>query len=267
MQKCYLKVKFLFNEPVVVSPHLMNFLISNDDGINSPSLRFLAETLSAYGKVFCCAPNSEQSGVSQAFTFRKPLPANELDSWPGPTWSIGGTPADCVKLGINELVNEKIDLVITGINLGLNLGVAVVYSGTVGAAREAALWNVPAIAMSVDEWSDEEAIKIEKWIKEFMTTKQYEKIKKGKYWNINFPKADSYELAKTKFCEMGLVMYTDSYENKEGAWTLSGDKESQGFKDPTDDYWHMKGYTTIVPLQIDQTSREEISIGSLILAE
>ncbi len=246
----------------------MNFLIANDDGIQSPSLKALARILADYGRVFCCAPAREQSGVSQAFTFLKPLQVQRVEGWPGEAYQIDGTPADCVKLALNELIDEPIDLTFAGVNLGLNLGVAVIYSGTVAAARESALWDVPSVALSIEEWGAQSESAVRRWLDEFFAQKVYLKLIPGIYWNVNFPSAEDYSLEKTRFCTMGSVMYTDTYSKKNGAYTLTGGKDAERFEDPTDDFWHHRGYTTIVPLQIDQTHYGlETKPGSVLTVE
>ena len=125
---------------------MMHILVTNDDGIHAEGLRVLAKTLVDFATVSIVAPSREQSGTAQALTLRQPIVCNRIGEG---EWAIDGTPADCVIVALHKLLTEKVDLVISGINHGANLGENAYYSGTVGAAREAALHHIPAVAMSL----------------------------------------------------------------------------------------------------------------------
>ena len=130
----------------------MHILLVNDDGINATGIRALCEACVQRGhKVSVCAPHTERSASSHRITLADPIFVREVDfSLPNVrAWSISGTPADCVRIGLYELVEEPVDVVISGINNGHNAGMAVHYSGTVAAAREGALNNLPSIATSL----------------------------------------------------------------------------------------------------------------------
>lgn len=135
----------------------MKVLITNDDGVHSQGIIQLAKLVRSYcDEVFLVAPRVEQSGVSQAITFLSPLFPHALvgdgDSQDDPIsgYSVNGTPVDCVKLGIHELCPWKPDLVLSGINGGLNAGINVGHSGTAGAALAAATFGIPAFALSLE---------------------------------------------------------------------------------------------------------------------
>jgi 5'-nucleotidase len=123
-----------------------NILLTNDDGYDAPGLKALAEALEDFATVSIVAPNGEKSGAAQSLTLRQPIvchPKGERH------WAVDGTPADAVIVALHKLLPEKPDLVISGINHGANMGENVYYSGTVGAAREAALHHIPSVAMSL----------------------------------------------------------------------------------------------------------------------
>jgi 5'-nucleotidase len=120
-------------------------LLTNDDGFNAPGLCALAEALADFAEVSIVAPSREQSGAAQSLTLRQPIICNQIAQ---NHWAVDGTPADCVIVALHKLLPDRPDLVISGINHGANLGENVYYSGTVGAAREAALHHLPAIAIS-----------------------------------------------------------------------------------------------------------------------
>lgn len=135
----------------------MHILFANDDGIDSVGLRTLVEEAVARGhRATVCAPSRQQSAVSQALTLFSPIQVIPEEGYPGKNaYAVGGTPADCVRLGLGILAQAPVDLVISGINDGLNAGAAVYCSGTVGAAREAALQGLKAMAVSVGRPADD----------------------------------------------------------------------------------------------------------------
>jgi 5'-nucleotidase len=124
-------------------PHI---LLTNDDGYQAPGLRALAAAFANFATVSVVAPSQEQSGAAQSLTLRRPIVVQQIAEH---EWAVEGTPADCVIVALHKLLPEKPDMVISGINHGANLGENVYYSGTVGAAREAALHHIPAVAMSL----------------------------------------------------------------------------------------------------------------------
>jgi 5'-nucleotidase len=123
-----------------------NILLTNDDGIEAAGLRALAAELQGFANVSVVAPSREQSGAAQSLTLRQPIVCHQVAER---EWAVDGTPADSVIVALHKLLPERPDLVISGINFGANLGENVYYSGTVGAAREAALHHIPALAMSL----------------------------------------------------------------------------------------------------------------------
>jgi 5'-nucleotidase len=128
---------------VLTMPHI---LVTNDDGIRAPGLRALADAMKSIAKVTVVAPNRERSAAAQSLTLRQPIYCDEFAEG---EYAIDGTPADAMILAFHMLLDDKPDLVVSGINRGGNMGENVYYSGTVGAAMEAAINRVPAIAVSV----------------------------------------------------------------------------------------------------------------------
>lgn len=129
----------------------MRFLLTNDDGIYARGLAALHAELSRIAECLIVAPEMEQSAVGHAITLSRPLIVKEAHR-NGSFWgyAVTGTPADCVKLGIKALAENPIDLVVSGINLGANVGTNVIYSGTVSAATEGAIMGVPSMAVSLN---------------------------------------------------------------------------------------------------------------------
>jgi len=125
---------------------MTHILLTNDDGIQAVGLRALRDAMEGLGTISIVAPSREQSGAAQSLTLRQPIVCHEVAER---EWAIDGTPADCVIVALHRLLPEPPDIVISGINYGANLGENAYYSGTVGAAREAALHHIPAVAMSL----------------------------------------------------------------------------------------------------------------------
>ena len=164
-----------------------NILIANDDGIGAEGIARLTAAALPFGRVFVAAPSSQCSGMSQKLTLRGELPVTEAP-FPVPVeaaWAIGGTPADCVKAAIKALLPVRPDVVLTGINRGYNAGFDIAYSGTVGAALEAVMNGVPAIAFSAHENGDPGALEayLPVVLKELLTRP----AEPGCVWNVNFP--------------------------------------------------------------------------------
>lgn len=124
----------------------MLILVSNDDGVHSEGLRSLGRSLARLGEVFVVAPDRERSAVGHSLTLDIPLRITQLEER---TFAINGTPTDCIALGVLKILKSRPDLVVTGINMGQNLGDDITYSGTVSAAMEAALLRIPSFAVSL----------------------------------------------------------------------------------------------------------------------
>ena len=166
----------------------MKILIVNDDSIHAPGIAVLARAAAALGEVWIAAPAEQCSALSQKLTLREPVSVEEFAGFPAPVvkaWSIGGTPVDCVKVALEYLLEEKPDVVLSGINNGFNAGQDIAYSGTLGAAFEARRLGVPAIAFSAaaDKYLDAMEMHLLPILRE-LTEKQAEL---GSVWNVNFP--------------------------------------------------------------------------------
>lgn len=165
----------------------MNILIANDDGIHATGIEKLAAIAAKFGKVWVAAPASQCSGMSHRLTIFRSLPIEEVE-FPIPVeaaWKIGGTPADCVKLAVTTLMPVKPDLVLSGINKGHNAGHDIAYSGTIGAAMEALINDIPAIAVSNDFDSDFSVI--DEYLEDILSELLAQPASLSEVWNINFP--------------------------------------------------------------------------------
>lgn len=176
----------------------MRILVVNDDGIQAEGIRHLAELAKTLGEVTVVAPKSQCSGMSHSISFEKEMlvrkveyPVEGVDAY-----SVTGTPADCVRVGI-KLMGEKPDIVFSGINKGYNIGFEALYSGTVGAAMEALVFDVPAIAFSQDNFEDFSAM--EAYFGEIVPKLLEMEIGERQIWNINVPNATAEEIEGVEY--------------------------------------------------------------------
>ena len=166
----------------------MNILVTNDDGIMSPGIILLAEALSEEHEVLVVAPDVERSATGHAITIRTPLWAKEVKVGnKNIGYAINGTPADCVKLGLLAISDRKIDLVISGVNKGQNMGIDVLYSGTVSGALEGAVTDTPSIAVSSSDWSNPEYETAARFMVDFLKIYDVSKMPDFTALNINVP--------------------------------------------------------------------------------
>lgn len=175
----------------------MNILIANDDGIRSPGIVRLANMAACFGDVWVVAPEGQCSGMSQKLTIFNELNAmkHEFQAEVKGAYGVTGTPADCVKVALKSLLPVKPDFVFSGINDGFNAGYDIAYSGTVGAAMEAVLHGIPAIAFS--ECHDGFREVTDKYMRE-IAEELMEKPLSGEIWNVNFPGCRAEELKGIK---------------------------------------------------------------------
>ena len=192
----------------------LKILVANDDGIQSEGIMRLARMASQLGDVWVAAPSSQCSGMSQKLTIADDIIVKEVD-FPVPVkaaYSIGGTPADCVKIAVSHLLPVRPDYVFSGINYGYNAGFDIAYSGTIGAATEAVMRGIPAIAFSEQHDGAHEVAD------KFMPVLARELMAKphvpGELWNVNFPGCALDELRGTLYDRSiaGCCLYDNTYD-------------------------------------------------------
>ncbi|GAA6755218.1 5'-nucleotidase [Thermus sp. 2.9] len=237
----------------------MRVLVSNDDGIFSPGIKALGLAMRALGEVFVVAPDVEQSAVGHGITVRRPLRFKHTASagfGEIPAYRVDGTPADCVVLGVHLL--GRPDLVVSGINIGVNLGLDLTHSGTVAAALEATSLGIPAIAFSLDTSGEEldfseaarHAVRIARLVAE-------RGLPKGVLLNVNFPagtpKGVKVTRLSTHHFEDTVVERLDP-EGRPYYW-IAG--TPVGEEEEGTDLWAVRrGYISITPVSLDFTARE-----------
>ena len=245
----------------------MKILLTNDDGINGEGLWAMAKALSRR-KIFeivIAAPMNEQSGMSHALTVGKKIEYRKFERENFSAVAIDGTPTDCVKMYL-ESMNEgnKIDAVISGINDGANLATDVLYSGTVGAALEGYLHDIPALAVSRDRKSEIAFDTVaEDTVQYFLTLIEHEKIF---FHNLNFPKKYFNNFAKFKLTRLGKRDYINAFihtqENGKNFCEIKGEVFDSDSSEDTDIFAVNQGYVSVTPLHFDVTHHKKISASN-----
>ena len=202
-----------------------NILIVNDDGIRSEGICRLAAAAAHFGTVWVAAPEHQCSGMSQKISIFDRIPVTPY-AFPVPVeaaWSIGGTPADCVKAAVNFLLKEKPDLVLSGINDGYNAGFDTAYSGTIGAAMEALMKGIPAIAFSKGLHSGFDTV--DRYLLPLMDELIRAPLPPSEIWNVNFPSVSLPECRGVLYDRTvaPIQLYRDLYHREDqpgGVFTL-----------------------------------------------
>lgn len=244
----------------------MRILVSNDDGIEASGLIMLAKALASVHDVYVVAPDRERSASSHAITMHKPL-YPKLVNWHGPVqavWKVNGTPADCVKLGVEALVPDRPEMVFSGINHGSNLGRDVFYSGTVSAAMEGMFLNVPAVALSAKSYSDQDLAWIAQFVTAWTVSGQFVVPPAGQFLNVNFPDFHEATPEKLTWVKLGRREYQDDlrrYTNPRGQtyFWLSGEPRDHIDDVQTDVAAVQRGFIAVTPLSMSVTAEDTLA--------
>jgi 5'-nucleotidase len=246
----------------------MRILLSNDDGILAPGLAALYDAVESLGEVFVVAPDSPQSAAGHAITLFRPLNVQKVHvettrSFRGQ--SVDGRPADCVRLAVKNLVPSPVDLVLSGINAGANVGINVFYSGTVAAAAEAAMLNLPAVAFSASMAGGEvDFRRIARYCRWVLERLLADGLSPGDLVNVNIPTLSPGKPLGVRVAPQSTAGIEDSYVRD----TCTDGRESYqlgekwGYIDSneeTDVMCLSKGYITITPLKVDLTQHGRIA--------
>lgn len=241
----------------------MNILVTNDDGVFAPGIKYLVHELENAGyNVVVFAPHRECSGKSHSITLKEKIIVKEecLDGVKGKVYSVTGTPADCVRIA-KEMLNEDFDLVVSGCNFGLNAGMDIHYSGTVSAAMEANLFGKSAIAISALVKNGE--VMFETAVKCLIDVlKKYEDYltKNVTVFNINTPCVKYEDIKGIKFCRVSksaLDNYSITFSGNSTEIILKGRKLIE-HEENTDRYFLQRGYATVTPLIYDLSDEKII---------
>jgi len=241
-------------------------LVTNDDSIVSPGIRTLIEIMKTIGDVVVVAPDSPQSAMGHAITLNNTLHIDKvnLDKDLIHEYSCSGTPVDCVKMAVRELLKRKPDLCVSGINHGSNSSINVIYSGTMSAAVEAGIEGIPAIGFSHLDYSWETNLEpIKKWVKKITLEVLEKGLPEGVVLNVNFPKEKTGTIKGVKVCRQAKANWEEKFDKrtnpqgKEYYW-LSGEFVNHDKGQDTDEWALENGYVSIVPVQFDLTAYHAI---------
>jgi 5'-nucleotidase len=239
----------------------MRILLSNDDGIYAGGLKALKDILSPLGDIYIAAPDRERSATGHGITVHTPLRPRKISMENViEAWSIDGTPADCVKLGIEALIPETPDILVAGINWGANLGTDVLYSGTVSAAIEGLINDIPSVAVSLATRNEPDYYRAEQFIKEIIMRIYDHGLPKDCLCNINIPEGEPKGI---KVTSLGRRKYENIFEKRcdprgQPYYWMGGrprdEEPPMGCSDfMTDTRAIKEGYISITPVHFDLT--------------
>jgi 5'-nucleotidase len=235
-------------------------LITNDDGITSPGIKALVESVIGLGKVVVVAPDSPQSGMGHAITIGTPLRMNKVDIFPGiESWQCSGTPADCVKLANDRILHAKPDICLSGINHGANHSINVIYSGTMSAAMEAAIEGIPSIGFSLLDFKFDADFSVARKVVYDLTVRMLaRKMPDHILLNVNIPIGGHDQFKGLKLCRQAYAKWEEEFDHRvdprgnDYYWMVG--KFVNLDKNPGTDVEALKeGYASIVPIRIDFT--------------
>jgi 5'-nucleotidase len=241
------------------------YLLTNDDGIYAKGLNTLYRELSQDADCLVVAPEVEQSAVGHAITLFRPImvrTARKNGSEIG--YAVKGTPADCVKLGIRELSDRPVDLVVSGINLGANVGINVIYSGTVSAATEGIIMGVPAMAISLDSRREGDFEFAARFARKLARLLVEQKLFSGMAVNVNVPALPESEIKGVVVTKQGRARFMENFEKRVDPrentyYWLAGDTRISDHEDEDSDACALKkGMITITPIHHDLTCHHAI---------
>jgi 5'-nucleotidase len=251
------QMKMTKNKPLI--------LVTNDDGITAPGLRKLITIMQGIGEVVVVAPDKPQSGMGHAVTVTTPLMLKQFQSDNRhPEYSCNGTSVDCVKMGLKVVLKRIPNLVVSGINHGSNASVNILYSGTMAAALEAAIENIPAIGFSLNNFSHHANFNgFEKYIEKITRRVLENGLPPATCLNVNIPDVNGSEIKGIKVARQGRGMWNESYEKridpfKRNYYWISGFFESADEHEDTDVWAIKNNFISVVPVHIDMTSHQMI---------
>lgn len=238
---------------------MTTILITNDDGVHSQGIDHLRQALGDLGKTVIVAPDSDNSAVSHSLTIDRPLRIQKLKQ---DVYSVNGTPTDCVAIGLNSILDQKPDLLVSGINIGANLGDDISYSGTVSAAIEGTMYAIPSMAISVGgqaPYDFRAAMKIASCMAKKVL---HNSLPKDTLLNINVPSGESVERIRItrqgrKLWENPLQETFDPWGNRH-YWIGGGTPVGDPGRD-TDVYVFSLGHVSVTPIQLDLTNHAGIT--------
>ena len=251
-------------------------LVTNDDGISAPGIRNLIRIMHDFGDVIVVAPDGPQSGMGHAITIEATLRCDKvvIDEGPQKEYACSGTPVDCVKLAVNQLMDRKPDLCVSGVNHGSNSSINVIYSGTMSAAVESALEGIPAIGFSLLDYAhNADFTEAEIYIRKITESVLKNGMDRGVCLNVNIPKIKEDEAIKgIKVCRQANANWEEEFEERTDPkgrtyYWLTGKFVNYDKGTDTDEWALANHFVSVVPVQFDVTAYPSISTLKKILSD
>ena len=236
-------------------------LITNDDGISAKGIASLIEAARSFGDLHVLAPDKPQSGMGHAITLHDPIRLFKSTLYPGiEAYACSGTPVDCVKLGIFELLGAKPDLILSGVNHGENSSTNVLYSGTMSAGIEGAMEGIPSFGFSLADYSPDADFSASQHYIEVLLRQFFEKgFQAGICLNVNIPKLPFSEIKGIQFCKQAHAYWADRFEKRPDQYGrdyfwLTGEFADLDQRPDTDLHALKSGFVSVVPTHFDLTA-------------
>lgn len=242
-------------------------LVTNDDGIYAPGIKFLVKTASRFGEVVVVAPDKPQSGMGHAITINSTLRIQKTNYHNTEIeFACSGTPVDCVKMAVNHILKKRPDLVLSGVNHGSNSSVNVIYSGTMSAALEGALEGAPSIGFSLCDYAmDADFTQAEKFVAQIIEQSLTHKMPKGICLNVNIPKLNMEQLKGIKVVRQAKGNWVEHFQERQDPygrnyyWLMGEFVNFEPEAEDTDEWALINGYISVVPTQADLTAHNTLN--------
>ena len=241
-------------------------LVTNDDGVSAPGIRTLIEVMATIGEVVVVAPDKPQSAMGHAITINSTLYLDKIskDTDAIQEYTCSGTPVDCVKIAVNEILKQKPDLCVSGINHGSNSSINVIYSGTMSAAVEAGIEGIQGIGFSLLDFDwNADFTQIKSHVKKIALEVLENKLPEGVVLNVNFPKLKESEIKGIKICRQANAKYDQRFDKRQTPfgkdyYWLAGEFINEDKGEDTDEWALKNGFISIVPVQFDLTAHHAL---------
>ena len=239
-------------------------LLTNDDGLYAAGLDMLSSVMEEFGKVIVISTLESRSGMSQALTVKMPIRVKLLrETDRKRVYACSGTPADGVKIAINQLLDREPDWVVAGINHGSNASVSVIYSGTMAAAIEGCLYGIDSVGFSLNSFSSDADFKpARKYIREVMTLLSAEPLPRGVCLNVNIPLCIEDEIKGIKVCRQASGNWKEEFDKRKDPmgktyyWLTGIFQNHEPESKDTDEWAISNNYVSVVPVSVDMTAHE-----------
>lgn len=243
-------------------------LVTNDDGINAPGIRHLIKLMIELGEVYVVAPDKPQSGMGHAITINSTLSCEEvkINFLTKKEFQCSGTPVDCVKIAIDQILPKKPNLCVSGINHGSNSSINVIYSGTMSAAVEAGLNGIPAIGFSLCDYQyDADFLSSSDFVLSITQNVLQNTLPEGIILNVNIPKGKKEDIKGIKICRQAHASWIEEFDKRQDPrgreyYWLTGEFKNLDPGDDTDEFALSNNYLSIVPVQYDLTAHHCIKL-------